>query len=157
MSVRNREVTSIADHLKRLETRDHDCEFGRALDTPLDLDSPERTLLVEEATKIYQARQVRQKYLGRGFFGEPAWDILLMLYIEAGKRPMNATSTALIANTSETTARRWTEILEAECLVESHPHLTDNRLRLVQLSRRGRAILDQYLREILRPLPNRRI
>ena len=157
MSARNREVTLITDHVKRLESLDERVEFARALDTPLDLDSPERIVLVEEAKKIYQARQVRQKYLGRGFFGEPAWDILLMLYIEAGKRPMNATSTALIANASETTARRWTEILEAECLVEIHPHLTDNRLRLVQLSRRGRAILDQYLGEILHPVPNRRI
>ena len=149
MSALVNKVTSMTDRIKRGDRGDGD-KSSAAFEAPLELGSARRQLLVEQARRMYRARHARQRYLPANLFGEPAWEILLVLYIEAGQRPMNATSVALITNAPETTALRWAEILQDEGLVESYPHLTDRRLRLLQLSLRGRAILDQYLQETLR-------
>ena len=84
------------------------------------------------------------------FFSDPAWDLLLVLYFEAGERPMTATGVAQVTNTPETTALRWVETLEGAGLVSSHTHASDRRLRLLSLSSPGRAMMDQYLISILR-------
>lgn len=109
----------------------------------------ERRPLVERAQRLYRHRQARGRLFNPDYFGEPAWDILLALYIEAGARSMNVTSAALVANTPETTTLRWVEALEAEGLIESHTHASDKRLRLIRLSLHGCAIMDRYLRGIL--------
>lgn len=145
----NSSVTSIADRLKRTLGGEPDLP-SISTPEPLAAGSAEQDpALLEHAKTIYRARMARSRFLSSSFFGEPAWDILLVLYIEAGERPMNATSAALVAQTSETTALRWADALQGEGLIESHPHLSDKRLRLLRLSPRGRAIIDQYLREML--------
>ena len=117
---------------------------------PLQLGAPERSDLVKEAKRIYEQRQMRGRYLPQNFFGEPAWDLLLILYVEAGDRPLTATGAAQVTNTPETTALRWVEALECAGLVNSGTHPTDKRLRLLSLSLPGRAMMDQYLTTILR-------
>ena len=105
---------------------------------------------MKEAGRLYELQRMRGRYLPENFFGEPAWDLLLTLYVEAGERPLTATGSAQVTNTPETTALRWVETLECAGLIASGTHPTDKRLRLLSLSLHGRAMMDQYLTTILR-------
>lgn len=151
MSVRKGGVTSFFDHPKGFSgVTAASSKGGHREMNPLELDAPERDALVREARRIYAHRQARSRYLPMSFFSDPAWDLLLVLYFEAGERPMTATGVAQVTNTPETTALRWVETLEGAGLVSSHTHASDRRLRLLSLSSPGRAMMDQYLISILR-------
>ncbi len=144
------DVTSIFDHSKvsasAIKTSSN---RGRGL-RPLDLEAPERHDLVKEAKRIFDQRRNRSRYFPRSFFGEPAWDLLLILYFEAGQRPLTATGAAQVTDTPETTALRWVETLECTGFIESDTHPSDRRLRLLSLTLHGRAMMDQYLTATLR-------
>lgn len=152
MSIHKGEVTSIFGHARRLARAEEASPPTRRGDEiqPLELGAPGRDYLVNEAKRIYDLRRIRSRYLPKDFFGEPAWDILLILYIEAGDRHLTATGAAQVTDAPETTALRWVETLERAGLIVSFTHASDRRLRLLSLSSNGRAMMDQYLAAILR-------
>ena len=101
--------------------------------------------LAEKAREILAARRRRAELFGDAMFGEPAWDMLLMLYAtDAGVRYTSA-RLAEQSQVSKSTAFRWIEHLLAEHLVQLQPHPTDRRSAFLQLSRRGRDMLETYL------------
>lgn len=148
MNVDKRKVTSIFHHPKGAANAEA-AAVREANEPPLALGTAERKFLVEEARRIYQRGRCRNGYFPGNLFGEPAWDLLLMLYIEAGERPLTATGAAQVTDTPETTASRWVYTLESAGLINSHSHASDRRLRLLALSTYGRAMMDQYLTDIL--------
>lgn len=81
-------------------------------------------------------------------FGEPAWDMLLALYIldVSGQRQ---TTGALMqfSGAPITTARRWLDYLVGNGLVLRSHHPTDQRVMFVGLTDKGRNALDLYYSE----------
>ena len=151
MSADKDDVTSIFDYRTGSASfKASALNNGEDISKPLELGSLERCALVEMAKRIVELRRSRCRYFPGNFFSEPAWDIMLILYIEAGQRPLAATGAAHVTDTPETTALRWVEALESAGFVNSHTHASDRRVRLLVLSSYGRAMLDQYLSEILR-------
>ena len=84
-------------------------------------------------------------------FGEPAWDILLALYVNEPGQRQTISRLAETANASKSTALRWLEHLERHGLVrrEDHPH--DRRTVFVELTDAGRGKLDFYFAILLSP------
>ena len=74
---------------------------------------------VEEARRLYRLRRIRDQAFGPGIFGEPAWDLLLDLYIAASEpRPVSVVAASIAASVSTEDAARWLTLLEEHGLVE---------------------------------------
>ena len=102
------------------------------------------------AQALYNLRRKRDSALGpRRIFGEPAWDILLDLYI-ASKRGMEiqVSSVCIEAGVPSTTILRWIARLEKEGLLYRKADRGDARRRFVRLTDEGHAVMRRVLRAI---------
>ena len=102
-------------------------------------------------------RRRRDSLFGRDLFGEPAWDILLDLYVaEQSGRPLALSTVGSLAGVPQTTAFRWmTQLLERGHIVrQADPN--DARRGLIRLSDTGRALLDEVLGAALRDVNGER-
>jgi len=83
-------------------------------------------------------------------FGEPAWDILLVLYtIDGDRRRLNTRELARLANLALTTALRWLDFLERRDLIVRKANTFDLRMVDAELSDKGRTAMDNYLLQML--------
>lgn len=105
-----------------------------------------REELYLRARIVLHSRRLRLQYFNRSMFGEPAWDILLVLYIAGmSEGRLSIVKIAEWIETPSTTVARWIEYLDKERLVSREPHPTDKRASLIRLSDKGRKLLDAYL------------
>ena len=109
----------------------------------------EREALVSRARKLLAVRRMRKQYFDRDIFGEPAWEILLALYVtdDAGAR-LTLTKLAEWIEAPLTTVIRWVRALEDQSLVGRVEHPTDRRIIFIRLLDKGRTALDSYLAAI---------
>lgn len=111
--------------------------------------SADRETLVSRARIVFNSRRLRERYFDSQLFGEPAWDILLLLYIsEQSSARMTATSLGELVHTPPTTVARWLNHLEMAELIERQDHPTDRRTVFIKLREKGRAALNSYLGSI---------
>jgi hypothetical protein len=74
---------------------------------------------VEEARRLYRQRRGRDREFGTALFGEPAWDLLLDLFVAASEqRPVSVMSASIAATVSAEHALHWLTRLEEHGLVE---------------------------------------
>jgi DNA-binding MarR family transcriptional regulator len=106
-------------------------------------DQPSRAKLIAKAKAVFVERNRRTEYLSRAMFGEPAWDMLICLYILNGARVTFGKLVNMIGEPM-TTAVRWIDYLEKEHLVARRADPNDRRLVCIELLDRGREILDSY-------------
>jgi DNA-binding MarR family transcriptional regulator len=98
------------------------------------------------ARVVINSRRHRFRFFKRSMFGEPAWDMLLVLYItEPAEGSQSISRLAELVETPLSTAVRWIDYLEREKLVEREPHPTDKRVIFIRLSEKGREQIDGYL------------
>lgn len=76
-------------------------------------------------------------------FGEPAWDMLLALYVQEARQTV--TRLTLVSETSKATALRWIAYLEQRDLVRCEPNPMDRRSFFIELSREGLRRIEDYL------------
>ena len=104
--------------------------------------------LASVARRLYRARLRRARHLPPELFGEPAWDILLDLFLALVRDERIRTSSAILAaRTSGSTGLRCLSALEAHGLVERHTERGDRRVRLIRLSPLGYQRMRAYLAE----------
>lgn len=108
-----------------------------------------REVLRGHADQIRRTRELRHKLFDRNLFGEPAWDILLTLYvIDADQRRLSTRDLSKHANLALTTALRWLDYLEEQDLITRKTNPFDRRVVYVELSNKGRVAMDHYLVDI---------
>jgi len=83
-------------------------------------------------------------------FGEPAWELLLSLYVMDQDGP-RLTIGRLIESTEcpPTTALRWLQYLQDQDLIVRREHPGDARTAFVSLTNKAREALDLYLSDSL--------
>ncbi|MCZ8369548.1 MAG: MarR family transcriptional regulator [Porphyrobacter sp.] len=98
------------------------------------------------ARKAYALRRKRTVIFGNpDLFGEPAWDILLDLYIAHGEGKQVSVSSACIGSAAPpTTGPRWLGVLADEGLVMREADADDHRRVLVRLTPAGQAAMDRF-------------
>lgn len=110
----------------------------------------ERNALLELVKNEIRGRELRSKYLPKGFFGEPAWQILLELFVGYAENPEShavpVTDLCIASGEAQTTALRWIAILEDHGFLVRSSDIEDRRRRLVLLSEEGRAIVESYFK-----------
>jgi hypothetical protein len=99
------------------------------------------------ARQAYALRRRRDDIFGRpGLFGEPAWDILLDLYIaHCEGKPVSVSSACIGSAAPPTTGLRWLGVLAHEGLIVRENDSADNRRVMVRLSDAGIAAMENFL------------
>ncbi|MBC2669400.1 winged helix DNA-binding protein [Novosphingobium piscinae] len=113
----------------------------------------------DPATVLVMARAEYRRRRNRGqffdndtLFGEPAWDMLLDLFIAGleGKQ-VPVTSACIGACVPTTTALRWLALMEERGLVVREPDPTDARRAHVRLSPEAMERMERYFQRAHRP------
>jgi len=108
--------------------------------------SRDHPVWVELARQSYDDRRRRTKiFRSEDLFGEPAWDILLDLFIAAKeRRRVSVTSACIGSAVPSTTALRWITILEKQELLVREADPGDARRIYVKLSTKGYDAMLEY-------------
>lgn len=91
----------------------------------------------------------RTKYIPQVFVAEPAWQMLLELFIQfAGGADVSTKSLCIVSGVPDTTALRLIEKMENADLIERSQSLVDKRVTLVRLTRQGVVAVGSLLMEV---------
>jgi len=102
------------------------------------------------ARKTYALRRKRAAIFGNpDLFGEPAWDILLDLFIADGEGKTVSVSSACIGSAAPpTTGLRWLGVLADEGLVLRENDQEDHRRVMVRLTPAGHAAMERFFEAV---------
>ena len=104
--------------------------------------------LATVAARVYGARRRRERYFDPAIFADPAWDMLLDLFIaQARGKQLRTVSLCIASNVPWTTALRWIGVLEKQGLIERRLEPDDRRAKLTVLTSHGYRVMRQYLIE----------
>lgn len=102
--------------------------------------------LARVAASLYRARRLRAKYFDASLIEEPAWDMLLDLFVSAVRGVRVATtSLCLAARVPQATGLRWIAVLLEQGLVRRYQAEDDHRVRPVEITPKGFRLMRQYL------------
>lgn len=108
------------------------------------------TSLPDMARRLYEERRERDRCFPSGLFGEPAWDLILALFIARHEgRSLTVRSACEAAGAPKTTGRRLLARLEEAGLIEVRLVNGSRKGRRVELTREGCDRLADYLTRIL--------
>lgn len=118
-------------------------------DPPPLLNDDQRANL-EIAEAFIRVRDLRERLLGNEVaFADPAWDILLDLYVGSLRGRVIAVGDACIgARVPTTTALRWIDQLAKKGAVERVSDPRDRRRTLVRISGRQMRLMDEFFRNV---------
>lgn len=139
----------LADELMAIAARLREAAEGGAAgqaDAPATRASRPARSHLALARKTYALRRKRASVFGNpDLFGEPAWDILLDLYIAAGEgKPVSVSSACIGSAAPATTGLRWLGVLADEGLIVRENDPEDHRRVLVRLTSAGQAAMDRF-------------
>lgn len=110
-------------------------------------DSPRRRV----AEIMFNMRKSRSGLFPASMFNEPAWDMLMALYV--AHEVSAAADLARSTNTPITTAMRWIEYLEAHKLIVREASSADRRAHLIRLTDLGRSNMDALFSDVIAQWP----
>ena len=110
---------------------------------------PEITLVKE----IIRSRRQRDFIFGADLFGEPAWDILLEIYLaKLTETKMSFKSGCIASAVPMTTALRWIRRLQDEGWINRVADATDPRRSWLTLTEQGSNAMREYSENLRRRL-----
>lgn len=113
-------------------------------------DTGPRTLIAEW---LYRSRQERPGAEDSRLFGEPAWDMLLDLYVHQAKGLSTSITGACIgSHAPPTTALRYVELLHDQGWIEKIPDESDRRRSFLALTPTATRRLDRHFDQLLERL-----
>jgi len=101
--------------------------------------------LFERAKSILRVRRAREQLFCRAMFGEPAFELLLCLYVQSGQKGISLTSLTKPTGIPYSSAIRWIRYLADKGFVECAESKMDRRATTIQLTPSGRAVMDDFL------------
>ena len=138
-----RELLNMADAIDQQD--DSVFRFGRS--SSLDSQQISLSRLAQQAEGEYRARRDREVDMPSNLLGEPAWDILLDLFVEHTQGRVTPIKSACIASCAPTTtALRYLSLLESKDLIETKQEHSDKRVRLIGLTSKAIDMMQSYLR-----------
>jgi DNA-binding MarR family transcriptional regulator len=106
-------------------------------------------IVLGRAKNHYRRRRARDEiFTNPKLFGEPAWDMLVDLFIahEEGVR-VSVSSLCIASCVPESTALRWIGVLETSDLVRRTPDATDSRRIYLTLTEKAVAQVRSYFEQ----------
>lgn len=106
----------------------------------------DKMLLCRLAREEYNERQRRKEVLDDAFLGEPAWNMLLDLFVSyCLDRRISVSSACYAADVPHTTALRSIDLMEERGLVVRVPDAADKRRSWIELTRESFNAMAKYL------------
>ena len=142
-----RRLIAAANELLMLAAELEQAESARSEDTGMIgfVPAEDERRWLRDARQTYRRRRSRALFFEESLFGEPAWDLLLDLFIAAKERKrVPVTSACIGAAVPTTTALRWLAILEERGLVVREADPTDARRIFVRLTAEAYAKMIAY-------------
>ena len=111
-----------------------------------------RETALEAAERAFEDRRLRaEQFEDERLFGEPAWDILLDLFIHQTRHEeVTVKKACLDSGARSSTAKRWLTVLRAEGLISINEDSTDESAGAVSLTAEGYESMLQYLEKVAR-------
>lgn len=104
--------------------------------------------LAQVAMRMRAAAHRRSRHLASEWFGEPAWEMLLELFIQfAGGARVSTKSLAIASGAPDTTALRIMDRLVEASMIKRSPSQVDKRVTLVSLTQQGVIAVGSVLME----------
>ena len=98
---------------------------------------------------VIRSRRKRDAIFGRTMFGEPAWDMLLELFVaERLGRKLSVSGLCHSSGVPAGTALRWVDRLEKDGWISREADKKDRRRYWVILTQRGSASMLKYVRSL---------
>lgn len=144
-------IAAIADQLAELAEGLRCGMQSRSVAIPIpQTPTARKAAFLKIAKRTYANRRRRDGILGNpALLGEPAWDILLDLYIAQAEGHSVSVSSACIGSAAPaTTGLRWLGVLQEEGLVQRVNDPEDQRRVLVLLSPEGIKCMERYYCEV---------
>ena len=102
-----------------------------------------------ELNAIIRARRLRARFFDEELFADPAWDMLLELFLaELAQRRVAVSSLCIASAVPATTALRWIKALAQKGLIVRHGDPFDGRRVYVELTPEASQSLRAYFAEI---------
>lgn len=143
----------LADELIAIAARLRDVAAVSDSAAPARLTARNERRYLALARQAYALRRKRAVIFGNPeLFGEPAWDILLDLYIaQAEGKPVSVSSACIGSASPATTGLRWLGVLAEEGLILRENDPEDNRRVLVRLTGKGVAAMETFFDAVNAP------
>jgi predicted dienelactone hydrolase len=107
--------------------------------------SPEQRSVLAAARQVQEDRRRRAALFGQGLFVEPAWDLLVELFVAGLEaRPVSVSSACIGSFAPSSTALRHIAHLEQLGFVAKKPHPSDSRSKYIELTEAGAARMTQF-------------
>jgi DNA-binding MarR family transcriptional regulator len=108
----------------------------------------------EIVSQIIRARQTRATFFGSELFADPAWDIMLELFLaQLTQRKIASSDLGVITPVPMSTALRWIEKLADGGWIRRRPDPSDHRRIFVELSARGSAAMQAWIDKLTEGQP----
>ena len=108
-----------------------------------------RQLLLDRARTTMEMRQLRHRFFNPAMFGEPAFDMLLALYVTEARPPMVSLRVlSPLVGISEYSAARWLKFLVGEGLAFSVGGDGDRGQIQAAITGKGRIAMEEYLKAL---------
>ncbi len=102
--------------------------------------------LAQRIRKTVDFRRARVNFLPSELFGEPAWDMLLDLYIaESDGKRISVSSACIASGVPATTALRWLSRMEEMGLIKRTSDHRDKRRIYVAITQRAQDAINEWL------------
>lgn len=109
-----------------------------------------RDRLVAKARRLLSERRARARFLPAELFHEPAWDMLLALFVAQDERQvMNVKTLVGHSDAPATTSQRWIDHLAKLGLIHRVVDMVDRRRIEVQLTESGETAIARLLESTL--------
>ena len=106
--------------------------------------------LVARARSIVASRKARRKFFPADLFHEPAWEMLMSLFIVyEGEHTMNVKALVSCSDAPATTSQRWIDHLHKSGLIDRVTDTIDRRRIDISLSERGHDAMVRYLSDVV--------
>lgn len=102
------------------------------------------------ARRLFEERQLRNQHLPLSdMFGEPAWDVLLFIFVSQAKgKGAKVDGLAIASRMPVTEALRWLERLEKREMVFAFRDEENSGEVFLRLTAKGHSAMSQYLHQI---------
>ena len=105
-------------------------------------------IAADAVREVIEARRKRERLFALDLFSDPAWDILLELFLgHLEQQRVPTTRLGQAAAVPPTTALRWIEKLEASGWIIRNADPLDGRRVFIELSPRGSEMMERYFSE----------
>ena len=148
------ELQAVSDQLRHLaEVLGHLAEVEAAASAADGLnDRPQVTPSLVSA--VMHANDLRRDYFGEGLFADPAWQMMLALFVARMARvEITHTTLCMLSGVASTTALRWIKVLVERGIAIRHGDPADGRRVKLSLSDDSAGRLHEYFEHALRLSP----